>query len=263
VSTTPPPEPRPEPGSATSASTPGGRGILPSNVDAAAPIEAPRPKRTLPWAVALVGLLGIVLGAAAVLLLVSPTSTQAPQRPAAAAAPTLSILPTQAPTVDPTRRGAASASASAGDVNGIPCDALESTVFHIHVHLAIFLDGREQLVPFGVGIGQPWQVTNSDEGPFVEDGACFYWIHTHTQDGVIHIESPVRRRFTLGDFFAIWQVPLSPTQVGPSQGPVITYVNGKRDDTNPSDIVLLAHERIQLNVGQDVPPYIFDFPPGD
>ncbi|HEY0581751.1 MAG TPA: hypothetical protein VGE94_06175, partial [Chloroflexota bacterium] len=90
MSTTPPPEPRPEPGSATSASTPAGSGILPSNVDAAAPVEAPRPKRTLPWAVALVGLLGIVFGAAAVLLLVSPTSTQAPQRPAAAAAPTVS-----------------------------------------------------------------------------------------------------------------------------------------------------------------------------
>jgi hypothetical protein len=131
------------------------------------------------------------------------------------------------------------------------------------VHLAIFVDGQEQLVPLGVGIGQPWQVEDSAEGPFVTDGSCFYWIHTHTEDGVVHIESPLRRRFTLGDFFAIWQVPLSTTQVGPAQGAVITYVNGSRDDRNPSDIPLLSHERIQLNVGGDVPPYVFDFPPGD
>lgn len=149
------------------------------------------------------------------------------------------------------------------DVNGVSCDALESTIFHIHVHVAIFVNGQEQQVPLGVGIGQPWQVEDSAEGPFVTDGSCFYWIHTHTEDGVVHIESPVRRRFTLGDFFAIWQVPLSATQVGPAQGPVIAYVNGSRDDTTPSDIPLLSHERIQLDIGGDVPPYVFDFPPGD
>jgi hypothetical protein len=97
----------------------------------------------------------------------------------------------------------------------------------------------------------------------VDDGACFYWIHTHTDDGILHIESPIRRRFTLGDFFAIWQVPLSATQIGPAHGTVIAYVNGQRTDTDPGDIVLTAHERIQLDVGQDVAPYVFDFPPGD
>jgi hypothetical protein len=44
---------------------------------------------------------------------------------------------------------------------------------------------------------------------------------------------------------------------------VIAYVNGQRDDTDPAAIALLPHARIQLNVGQDVPPYMFDFPPGD
>jgi hypothetical protein len=148
-------------------------------------------------------------------------------------------------------------------VNGISCDALESTIFHIHIHLAIFFDGVEQAIPFGVGIGQPWQVSDSDQGPFVNDGSCFYWIHTHTEDGVIHIESPTRRSFTLGDFFAVWQEPLSAAQVGSRQGQVITYVNGVRDPTNPSDIRLTSHQRIQLDVGIDVPPYSFDFPPGD
>jgi hypothetical protein len=80
---------------------------------------------------------------------------------------------------------------------------------------------------------------------------------------VVHIESPVRRRFTLGEFFAIWQVPLSATQVGPGQGQVISYVNGQLSSTAPTDIPLLPHERIQLDVGTNVPPYQFDFRPGD
>ena len=106
-------------------------------------------------------------------------------------------------------------------------------------------------------------ITRRNEGPFVDNGSCFYWIHTHTGDGVVHIESPLRRRFTLGDFFAIWQLPLSASQVGPVQGQVITYINGQRDATSPPDIPLLPHARIQLDVGGDVPPYPFDFPPGD
>ena len=149
------------------------------------------------------------------------------------------------------------------DINGIRCDALESTIVHIHVHLAVFFDSEEQQIPLGIGIGQPWQVSDSDEGPFVDDGACFYWMHTHTEDGIIHIESPVRRPFTLGDFFAVWQQPLSATQVGPKTGQVIVYVNGQRDSTSPENIRLLAHQRIQLDVGADIPPYQFDFPDGD
>jgi hypothetical protein len=173
--------------------------------------------------------------------------------------------PTPAPVATPATASAKQAPASGPlpAINGITCDALESTVVHIHVHLAIFVNGDEQEIPFGIGVGQPWEVSDSDEGPFVDNGSCFYWLHTHTQDGVVHIESPVRRRFTLGDFFAIWQLPLSANQVGPAQGQVISYVNGQRDSTNPPDIPLLPHARIQLDVGADVPPYAFEFPPGD
>jgi hypothetical protein len=239
-------------------------GVLRSNLGDVDKIEPPKKAAGFPTAIVLVGLFVIVVAVAALLLLTAdrsspPQATSATPVAASAARPTL----TPAPVAAATSRGASGAVAPLPDVNGISCDALESTIFHIHVHLAIFVDGQEQLVPLGVGIGQPWQVEDSAEGPFVTDGSCFYWIHTHTQDGVVHIESPVRRRFTLGDFFAIWQVPLSATQVGPAQGAVITYVNGSRDDQNPADIPLVSHERIQLNVGGDVPPYVFDFPPGD
>jgi hypothetical protein len=239
-------------------------GILRSNIEGHVVPDAPRERRSFPVATLLVALLTFVAGGLTVLLVMGRTSPQ----PQAAAAPTgvstsARPTPTLVPSAANSRRSAAPVGAPLPAVNGISCDALESTIFHIHIHLAIFFDGVEQSIPFGVGIGQPWQVSDSDQGPFVDDGSCFYWMHTHTEDGVIHIESPVRRSFTLGDFFAVWQEPLSASQVGPQQGQVITYVNGQRDSTNPSDIRLTSHQRIQLDVGTDVPPYSFDFPPGD
>jgi hypothetical protein len=147
-------------------------------------------------------------------------------------------------------------------INGIPCETSERVLFHIHAHLAIYVDGQQQVVPYGTGIGQPWRIQQSTEGPFVSGGSCFYWLHTHTQDGVIHIESPEQRTFTLGDFFAIWGRPLSSSQVGSAQGAVIAYANGQRTSGDPSQISLEAHALIQLDVGVDTPPQPFDFPAG-
>jgi hypothetical protein len=210
-----------------------------------------------------------VAGVAVTLFITAPKPTNAPptatQAPAASAGQGQAQTPqTPIPGLLPGQQTRAGVGAPTPAINGISCDALESTIFHIHIHLAVFFDNEEQQIPFGIGIAQPWQVSDSDEGPFVDDGACFYWIHTHTEDGIVHIESPVRRAFTLGDFFAVWQQPLSATQVGPKQGQVIVYVNGQRDSTaDPSAIRLISHQRIQLDVGADIPPYQFDFPPGD
>ena len=34
---------------------------------------------------------------------------------------------------------------------------------------------------------------------------CIYWLHTHTPDGMLHIEAPLDRSFTLGDLFTVVQ----------------------------------------------------------
>jgi hypothetical protein len=228
--------------------------VLKSNVDARSePDEVPRRRAgisVLPML--LIALLIFVVGAGATLVFMDSQSRSAPR-----------AVATAAPVAAGQTTTSGGASDNLADVNGISCDTLEGTVEHIHMHLAIFVNGQEQQVPMGIGIGQPWQVADSDEGPFVEDGSCFYWLHTHTEDGIVHIESPLRRRFTLGDFFAIWQMTLNENQVGPAQGPVIVYVNGQRSNARPQDIPLLSHERVQLDVGNDVPPYQFDFPDGD
>ncbi|HEU5003622.1 MAG TPA: hypothetical protein VFW71_12715 [Actinomycetota bacterium] len=133
-------------------------------------------------------------------------------------------------------------------MDGITCGA-ESVVYHIHVHLTIFVDGVAKQVPYGVGIPNP-QTSTANGAPFVNNGQCFYWLHTHAADGIIHVESPVSKTFSLGDFFDEWGQPLSMTQVGPASGPVTIYYNGKLyTGTDPRSIPLEKHGQIQIEVG--------------
>jgi hypothetical protein len=133
-------------------------------------------------------------------------------------------------------------------VDGITCDAGEQTLFHIHAHLTIFVNGTPRQVPAGIGI--PGAVTTvTPAGPFISSGNCFYWLHTHAPDGIIHIESPVHRSYTLGEFFDEWGQPLGPDEVGPARGHVTAIYNGKVFLGNPRDIQLTAHAQIQLEVG--------------
>ncbi len=148
-------------------------------------------------------------------------------------------------------------------VDGIHCDASEQVIFHVHTHLTIFVDGKARAVPYGIGITPPRQVDQTSVGPFVTGGSCFYWLHTHAQDGIIHIESPVQRRYTLGDFFAIWHQPLTQNQVGPAKGPVTAFYDGKLYRGNPSTMPVGDHVQIQLDVGRPlVTPEHISFPSG-
>ncbi|MHB8618721.1 MAG: hypothetical protein ACYDAG_03980 [Chloroflexota bacterium] len=148
-------------------------------------------------------------------------------------------------------------------VDGIPCLGSEQVSYHVHAHLAVYVNGQPRTVPQGIGIAGPRKTQNSSEGPFVVAGSCFYWLHTHTPDGVIHIESPRKQAFTLGQFFDIWHQPLSPSQVGPAKGRVRAYVDGKPYQGDPRSIPLVDHSVIQLDVGSGAPPpQPFTFPSG-
>lgn len=147
-------------------------------------------------------------------------------------------------------------------IDGIGCQSMEQSLFHIHAHLTIFVNGAERQVPAAIGIpGAQSQSTPS--GEFVPTGSCFYWLHTHAADGIIHIESPVDRSFALGNLFDEWGQPLSPTQVGPAQGNVTAIYNGQVYQGDPRDIPLTAHAQIQLEVGTPlVSPEQITFPSG-
>jgi hypothetical protein len=142
-----------------------------------------------------------------------------------------------------------------GKVNGITCGPSEQLVYHIHAHLAVFKSGQAYTLPAGVGIPGSHAV-NTNQGPIASGGSCIYWLHTHTTDGVIHIESPTKAIYTLGDFFDEWHQPLSKSQVGPLSGPVAAFVNGKPWKKDPRAIPLLPHADIQLEIGQPAPPIV-------
>jgi hypothetical protein len=147
---------------------------------------------------------------------------------------------------------AAPLASTASDVTGAPTDGVrcqnsEQSLFHIHAHLTIFVNGAARQIPAGVGI----------------TSSCLYWLHTHDADGIIHIESPVRRTFTLGQFFDEWGQPLSPDQAGPVSGHVTALYDGKVYLGNPRDIPLNAHAQIQLEIGRPlIAPETITFPGG-
>jgi hypothetical protein len=152
--------------------------------------------------------------------------------------------------------------ATGGTVDGISCQANEQTIFHIHAHLTIVVNGSPRQIPAGIGIPGA-RVQHTAQGAFISSGNCFYWLHTHAADGIIHIESPVQRTYTLGNFFDEWGQPLSPHQVGPAAGHVVAIYDGKRYVGNPRDIPLNAHAQIQLEVGTPlVVPQTIPWPSG-
>ncbi len=147
----------------------------------------------------------------------------------------------------PALAGLASA-ATGRQVDGISCSANEQTLFHNHAHLTIFVNGQERQIPQSIGI-PGGQAEQSQHGPFIVTGNCFYWLHTHAMDGIVHIESPVQRTFTLGNFFDVWGQPLGPNQVGPATGKVTVIENGKVITGDPRNVPLLEHAQIQIEVG--------------
>jgi hypothetical protein len=138
--------------------------------------------------------------------------------------------------------------------DGITCGATEQLAYHIHAHLSVYVGGNLRAVPGGIGIPGS-RVVPSSEGPVANGGECIYWLHTHAPDGIIHIESPTKRIYTLGDFFDVWRQPLSSTRVASASGHVTAFVNGKPWTKNPRAIPLLPHAVIQLSVGSPVVPF--------
>lgn len=192
-------------------------------------------------------------------LALAPLATLGSLKPAPAPAPAGPEgvpIPKAAPLASTAKK------ATGGTVDGISCQTSEQTIFHIHAHLTVFVDGTARQIPAGIGIPGA-QAQNTAQGAFISSGTCFYWLHTHAADGIIHIESPVQRTYTLGDFFDIWGQPLGAQQVGPLKGRVIALYNDKVFRGNPRDIPLNAHAQIQLEIGTPlIAPVSISFPNG-
>lgn len=138
------------------------------------------------------------------------------------------------------------------EVDGIQCQSFAQLAYTAYAHLQIYFHGRSRALPGGIGlVDQTPQAT--PHGYFWDPGPCMYWLHTRATDGVIEVQSPVPRTFTLGDFFAIWGQPLSGDQVASLHGPVTVTVNGKRWTQPAVDVPLTEHTDVELAVGSPVP----------
>ncbi|MFZ0221325.1 MAG: hypothetical protein WCC17_23985 [Candidatus Nitrosopolaris sp.] len=148
----------------------------------------------------------------------------------------------------------ARAPAAALTIDGVQCNVVEQLLFHIHAHLDIIINGVYFLVPSQIGI----------------PSSCFFWLHTHDESGIIHIESPVNRDYTLGQFFDIWNKKLNNDQifnyVTNANTHLTVYVNGTKvpNGTNYRDIKLHAHDEIAIVYGTppSTIPSSYKFPQG-
>ncbi len=214
-----------------------------------------------------VGIPAVLVAAIVIIVLVAtagggnkgvPPSQKNPHVPTVAIPASMHLLADPATTAGPetipipvgSKLATLSTSSATGQtVDGVQCQTDEQTVTHVHTHLTIFVNGKAMIIPYGIGI-PGFEAEQTAQGPFVVTGSCFYWLHTHAEDGIIHIESPSKdTKFTLGQFFAEWGIPLSTSQVGPAHGVVTTFFNGRIYKGNPNDLPLGDHYQIQLDVG--------------
>lgn len=128
-------------------------------------------------------------------------------------------------------------------VAGVPCNLGDET-FHIHLHLSLWVNGEQLAIPAGLGFKDP-----VEENGIVVDGICLYEIHTHDATGIIHVEAPAPRSYTLGQLFQVWGRPLGLDNVAGFTGPVGVYVNGTLREGDPNALPLGAHDQIALVVG--------------
>jgi hypothetical protein len=158
----------------------------------------------------------------------------------------------------------------------IPCDQLEHSKVHYHAALQIVYGGSVHPIPGNIGI-----VTDAAGNP-----SCYYWLHVHTgQPNVIHVEAPANQKFTLGQFFAVWEAwnkamglpqpePLDASHVSTinltADQKLIVYIDkqdGKGPQVytgDPKAIELVSHEVITLEITppEVTPPPTFTFTGG-
>lgn len=139
---------------------------------------------------------------------------------------------------------------------GLPMLGREMLAVHYHAHLDVIVGDRSVVVPAGIGIDQARGVLSA--------------LHTHTPDGIVHIESAVDIPYTLGQFFTEWGQSLTPRQVGAFRLPPGWVLRVFQDGTDvsvaPDRLRFRQHDEIAVWVGpvdeRPVVPSFYLFPQG-
>ena len=113
------------------------------------------------------------------------------------------------------------------------CTSDPRTRMHIHPQFSIVIEGKPMTIPSQIGITP----------------SCMRPIHTHDDTGKIHIESPVVRDFTLGEFFRVWDKPFDHEhvldKVVDSEHRIVLIVDGK-ESQEYQNLVLKDGQQIEI-----------------
>ncbi len=140
---------------------------------------------------------------------------------------------------------------------GLPALRSEGLRLHTHQHLDLVVEGTLVPVPAGIGI--------DPRGRFIAE------LHTHDASGIVHVEAPRVRRFTLGDLFDVWGLRFGARCLGGlcARGAkrVWVFVNGRQALGDPRRVPLRQHDEIVVAYGTlaSIPtpiPRAYPFPPG-
>jgi hypothetical protein len=194
---------------------------------------APRPVRRPRSRLVVVSALGAValVGAVAVVALFGPQRGRAA---ASVAGPLPGVMAGPAPW--PANVGRLRARLAA---LGLPALTREGAALHVHQHLDVYVHGRRVTVPGGIGIA----VARGLISP----------LHTHDASGVVHIESPQARTFTLGELFGVWGVRLTRRCLGgycaSGADSLRVYADGRLVPGDPGLLPLAPHAEIVVAFG--------------
>jgi hypothetical protein len=124
------------------------------------------------------------------------------------------------------------------DKMGLPPLGAEQLAYHIHQNLQVYVDGRLEPVPTGLGALSSTGLAE---------------IHTHDSSGTIHVEAGATRNYDLQDVFDVWGVLFTKDQIGEykvdADNKIRIYVDGQLFGSDPTKIPLKDQEVIVVTYG--------------
>ena len=139
---------------------------------------------------------------------------------------------------------------------GLRMSTAAGAVTRYDLHLDVFVNGRRVPVPANLGFDRRTGETAA--------------LRTRDSSGVVQVESNAQDpRYTLGQLFDEWQVPLSPTRIGGLRAgrrtSLAVYVNGTHVHGDPRRVALEPQQEIAVEFGTGPfdAPAGYAFPPAE
>ena len=137
---------------------------------------------------------------------------------------------------------------------GLTMSGFAGEVTRYYLHLDVFVNNKHVTVPADLGVDRR---TGQISG-----------LQTWDSSGVVQVESNAAApRYTLGQLFDLWQVPLSSAQLGGlrsgRRSSLSVYVDGQKVRGDPRKVTLAPQQEIAIafGAGPFSPPASYQFPP--